>query len=56
MSKIVEPPAAEMNIVPIPIRSNVVVKIQVPPDPTAAEAEKVARVVRAFGQEGGTNE
>ena len=40
-------PETELNLVPIPIRPGLVVKVQLPYDLTAEEAEKIARVVVA---------
>ena len=37
-------------IVPIPIRPDVVARVQIPRDLTADEAEKIARVVIALGK------
>lgn len=39
---------AEIFIIPIEIRPDVVVKVQIPRDLTAAEARKIAAVVAAY--------
>lgn len=45
----VAPPQASANVFPIPIRDNIVVRIHgLPFDLTAAEAEKIANVVKAM--------
>lgn len=45
----IEPPPAAVNIIPIPIRPDLTIKIQgLPFDLTAAEANKIANVIKAM--------
>lgn len=41
-------PEPEMFIIPIPLRSDLTVKIQLPLNLSESEAEKIGAVVRAF--------
>jgi hypothetical protein len=47
-----EPPPASVNIIPIPIRPDLTIKIQgLPFDLTAAEANKIANVIKAMASD-----
>lgn len=43
-------PITDPYIVPIPIRPDMIARLQIPRDLSAEEAEKIARVVIALGQ------
>ncbi|MFN3351430.1 hypothetical protein [Pseudorhodoplanes sp.] len=52
MKAAVEPPPADVNIIPIPLRPNLTIKIQgLPFDLSGAEANKIANVIRALANE-----
>lgn len=44
-------PPADMLIIPLQIRDDLIVKIQIPKDLTKAEATEAARVVRALASQ-----
>ena len=46
-----EPPAASVNIVPVPIRPDLVAQVLVPFDLTKAEARKIGAVLLALAKD-----
>jgi len=52
MNRAVEdPPAASVNVVPVPIRPHLVAQVQVPFDLTKAEARKIGAVLLALAKD-----